>query len=111
MARIFIAIRFNDAFKTSLVGIQNTLKKNGVSGDFCSYGNLHMTLAFIGEKYNLTQIRKAVSEVSFEPFTMTLGELGTFPTKAGVIWCGIKHQEAATHLANLLRERLKTHGV
>ena len=38
MARIFIAIRFNDAFKTSLVGIQNTLKENGVSGDFCSYG-------------------------------------------------------------------------
>lgn len=111
MARIFIAIRFNDAFKTSLVGIQNTLKENGVSGDFCSYGNLHMTLAFIGERYDLQKIRKAVSEVSFEPFTMTLGELGTFPTKAGVIWCGIKHQEAATHLANLLRERLKAHGV
>ena len=90
MARIFIAIRFNDEFKEKLVEIQDSLKLRGVTGNYCSYGNLHMTLAFIGENYDLPAIRKAVHEVKFEPYEISLGKLGTFPTKAGVIWCGVK---------------------
>lgn len=37
--------------------------------------------------------------------------LGTFPTKAGVIWCGVKDGAQATSLANQVRERLTTNGV
>lgn len=128
MARIFIAIRFNDDFKRKLVEIQDSLKLRGVKGNYCSYGNLHMTLAFIGElrdtsrlssddykqcakNYDLPVIRKAVSEVKFEPFDLSLDTLGTFPTKAGVIWCGVKDKESATSLANQLRERLTANGV
>ena len=111
MARIFIAIRFNDDLKRKLVEIQDSLKLRGVKGNYCSYGNLHMTLAFIGENYDLPAIRKAVSEVEFEPFEMSLGALGTFPTKSGVIWCGVKDRTLATSLANQLRERLTANGV
>ena len=111
MARIFIAIRFNDEFKRKLVEIQDSLKTRGVQGNYCSYGNLHMTLAFIGEHYDLPAIRKAVAEVTFEPFELSLGSIGTFPTKAGVIWCGIKDKVNVTSLANQLRERLTTNGV
>ena len=111
MARIFIAIRFNDEFKRKLVEIQDSLKSRGVLGNYCSYGNLHMTLAFIGENYDLPSIRKAVNEVKFEPFELSLGTLGTFPTKAGVIWCGVKDGTTATSLANQLRARLTSNGV
>ena len=111
MARIFIAIRFNDEFKEKLVEIQDSLKSRGVKGNYCSYGNLHMTLAFIGEQYDLPAIRKAVDEVEFEPFDLSLGSLGTFSTKAGVIWCGVKEGISATSLANQLRERLTANGV
>ena len=111
MARIFIAIRFNDEFKRKLVEIQESLKSRGVVGNYCSYGNLHMTLAFIGERYDLPAIRKAVSVVEFEPFDLSLGNLGTFPTKAGVIWCGVKDGTSATSLANQLRERLTANEV
>lgn len=111
MARIFIAIRFNDEFKGKLVEIQDSLKTRGVQGNYCSYGNLHMTLAFIGEHHDLPAIHKAVNEVEFEPFELSLGALGTFPTKAGVIWCGVKDGTAATSLANQLRERLTANGV
>lgn len=52
-----------------------------------------------------------MSEVTFKPFTMTLGELGTFPTKTGVIWCGIKEDEPVTTVANKLRERLTANDV
>lgn len=111
MARIFIAIRFNDEFKEKLIAIQDSLKSRGVTGNYCSYGNLHMTLAFIGEQYDLPAIRKAISEVEFEPFELSLGSLGTFPTKAGVIWCGVKDGEQTTSLANQLRERLTANGI
>ena len=111
MARIFIAIRFNDEFKEKLVEIQDSLKSRGVKGNYCSYGNLHMTLAFIGEHYNLPAIQKAVGEVEFDPFDLSLGSLGSFPTKAGVIWCGVKDGTSATSLANKLRERLTANGV
>lgn len=111
MARIFIAIRFNDEVKNTLANIQNALRAKGVRGNYCPYNNLHLTLAFIGEKYDLPNIYKAVSEVTFKPFTMTLGELGTFPTKTGVIWCGLKENEPVTTVANKLRERLAAHDV
>lgn len=100
MARIFIAIRFNDEFKKNLVEIQDTLRARGVRGNYCPYGNLHMTLAFIGENYDLSAIRKAVKEVSFEPFSLSTSRLGTFPTQSGVIWCGVKESVALTTLAN-----------
>lgn len=111
MARIFIAIRFEDDFKKTLVSIQESLKANGIEGNYCSYRNLHLTLAFIGEQYDLPKIRKAVSEVKVVPFDMSLGRLGSFPTKAGVIWCGLKDNESVAGLAERLRERLKANGV
>lgn len=89
MARIFIAIRFNDEFKKALVSIQDALKARGVSGNYCPYDNLHMTLVFIGERYDLQKIGKALSEVEFKPFTLTLDRLGSFPKKAGVIWMNL----------------------
>ena len=58
MARIFIAIRFNDDVKNTLVNIQNALRTKGVRGNYCPYNNLHLTLAFIGEKYDLQNIYK-----------------------------------------------------
>ena len=111
MARIFIAIRFNNEFKQKLIEIQDTLKSRGVRGNYCSYGNLHMTLAFIGESYDLSAIRNAIREVQFEPFDLTLDKLGSFPTKAGVIWCGVKESEPVTTIANNLRRLLNEHGV
>lgn len=111
MARIFIAIRFDEAFKKTLVGLQNALRAKGVSGNFCPYGNLHMTLAFIGEKYDLPKIRKAVGEVEFEPFVMSLGRLGTFPTRSGVVWCGVRKDGQVAALASQLRQRLSAYGI
>ena len=111
MARIFIAIRFDDEFKQELVGLPNAFQTRGVAGNYCPYGNPPLTLALIGEKYPSPEIRKAVNEVTFEPFTITLENLGMFPTKAGVIWCGIKEQEQTTTLADRLRDSLTAHGV
>ena len=111
MARIFIAIRFDEGFKQGLVALQDALKARGVRGNYCPYGNLHLTLTFIGVSYDLTAIRKAVSEVAFEPFELRLDKLGSFPTKAGVIWCGVKDNTPIIELTMRLREHLKDNGV
>lgn len=110
--RIFIAIRFTEDFKSALVDAQHELKTRGVTGNFCPYGNLHLTLAFIGETFDLPTIRKAVCEVSFSPFQITLGSLGKFQTRNGtVIWAGIKDGSPVSDLASQLRERLVANGV
>ncbi len=111
MPRIFIAIRFADEFKQKLVAIQNALKDRDVAGIFCPLGNLHLTLAFIGEKYDLQAVRKAVSEVNFQPFTLKLSALGTFPTPNGVIWWGVEEVDSVSSLASELRKRLTANGV
>lgn len=111
MPRIFIAIQFSHEVKTTLLSLQDALRSKGVKGNYCPYGNLHMTLAFIGESYDLPAIRKAVGEVASPPFTMTLSCLGSFPTKTGVIWCGVNEKESVTALARQLRSRLAAHGI
>lgn len=111
MPRIFIAIQFSHEVKTTLLSLQDALRSKGVKGKYCPYGNLHMTLAFIGESYDLPAIRKAVGDVAFTPFTMTLSSLGSFPTKTGVIWCGVNEKEHVTALARQLRSRLAAHGI
>ena len=47
--RLFIAINFDDSFKTGLLNIINTLKRNGIKGNFTLSDNLHLTLVFLGE--------------------------------------------------------------
>jgi len=111
MARIFLAIRFEDEVKRKLVEIQDTLKQRGVQGNYCPYNNLHLTLIFIGEKYDLPAIRQAVNEVQFEPFSLSLDYLGSFPTKDGVIWSGVKERRLVSDLVEKLRERLTMNGV
>lgn len=111
MARIFVAIRLDDETKQQLLALQRALKERGVGGRYCPYGNMHMTMAFVGEKYDLQAVREAVGEVIFESFCMTLGEMGTFGTKDGVIWCGVREKETVTSIAMRVRERLSAHGV
>lgn len=110
--RIFIAIRFTEDFKSALVDAQQELKTHGVTGNYCPYGNFHLTLAFIGETFDLPSIRKAVAEVEFEPFEITLNSLDTFQTKNGaVIWVGLKDGTFVSSLAAQLRERLAANNV
>ena len=76
--RVFIAIRFSQAFKEPIFEAQNALRDNGVRGNFTLPENLHLTLAFIGETDRVDDIKAAVKEVVFEPFEIKTGRLGCF---------------------------------
>ncbi|HEX6068009.1 MAG TPA: RNA 2',3'-cyclic phosphodiesterase [Nitrososphaera sp.] len=55
--------------------------------------NFHFTLIFLGEisEQQVSQVKDALSAISFEPFSLTYSGVGAFPrpTNARVVWVGV----------------------
>lgn len=104
--RVFIAIRFTQAFKEPIFEAQDALRDNGVRGNFTLPENLHLTLAFIGETDRVDDIKAAVKEVVFEPFEIKTGRLGCFNGRSKVIWLGIDGEKKLKAITAELRKNL-----
>ena len=100
--RIFIAIRFTEAFKEPIFEAQDALRDNGVRGNFTLPENLHLTLAFIGETDKVDDIKAAVKEVFFVPFEIKTGRLGCFNGRSKVIWLGIDGEKKLKSIAAII---------
>lgn len=109
--RIFIAIRFTEAFKASILDVQEGLKEQGIRGNFTRPENLHLTLVFIGETDRIDDIKTAVASVRFDPFVITTGQLGCFNGRSRVLWMGIQGKEKMKTLALRLRKALDERGI
>lgn len=109
--RVFIAIRFTQAFKEPIFEAQNALRDNGVRGNFTLPENLHLTLAFIGETDRVDDIKAAVKEVAFEPFEIKTGRLGCFNGRSKVIWLGIDGEKKLKAITAELRKNLDIRGI
>lgn len=109
--RIFIAIRFTEAFKASILDAQEGLKEQGIRGNFTRPENLHLTLVFIGETDRIDDIKTAVDSVRFDPFVITTGQLGCFNGRSRVLWMGIQGKEKMKTLALRLRKALDERGI
>ena len=106
--RLFIAVELSEDMKKSLIGLMHDLKKAGVRGNYAASGNLHLTLAFIGETDQLAAVREALSSVRFKPFHLTLSELGNF---GDLIWIGAKGGQGLSELAKNVRAALTERGI
>lgn len=109
--RIFIAIRFTEAFKYSILDAQDGLREYGVRGNYTQPENLHLTLAFIGETERVTEIKAAVDAVEFEPFVIRTGKMGCFNGRSRVIWLGIEGEDKVKAIAQQLRRNLDKCGI
>ena len=109
--RVFIAIRFTQAFKEPIFEAQDALRDNGVRGNFTLPENLHLTLAFIGETERVDDIKAAVKEVVFEPFEIKTGRLGCFNGRSKVIWLGIDGEKKLKAITAELRKNLDIRGI
>lgn len=109
--RIFIAIRFTEAFKSSILGAQDGLKEYGVRGNYTQPENLHLTLAFIGETERVEEIKAAVDAVKFEPFVIRTGKMGCFNGRSRVVWLGIEGEDKVKAIAQQLRRNLDQRGI
>lgn len=109
--RIFITIRFTEAFKSSILDAQDGLKEYGVRGNYTQPENLHLTLAFIGETERVEEIKAAVDAVKFEPFVIRTGKMGCFNGRSRVVWLGIEGEDKVKAIAQQLRRNLDQRGI
>ena len=109
--RIFIAIRFTEVFKSSILDAQDGLKVYGVRGNYTQPENLHLTLAFIGETERVEEIKAAVDAVKFEPFVIRTGKMGCFNGRSRVVWLGIEGEDKVKAIAQQLRRNLDQRGI
>ena len=105
--RLFVGVRPSTAFRTALGEMQERLRAAGVTGLYLEPGNLHMTLAFIGEwrdpdSVPLLEVRR--------PFSVRLSHPDVFP-KARVLWAGTEPSEELEWLAAEVRGRLAEAGI
>ena len=78
--RLFVAVCFSDPFLDALEGCQRDLRRAGVPGSvrWSKRENLHMTLAFLGEREEAESVMKALETVRFSPFRISTGGLMKF---------------------------------
>lgn len=109
--RLFTAILFTPEIKNVLLNHIDALKAASLSGNFTVENNLHLTLNFIGETDSVEDVKKAMSAISFQPFTITLGKTGVFRRSGGDIhWIGIEKSLNLENLHKQLSEALRFRG-
>ena len=106
--RLFIAVQFDPSIIDSLSEFQNDLREDGVTGNFTSKENLHLTLAFIGDYNDPDAVLDAMEESNFRPFDITLDGVGHF---GDLFWIGLADNPALHAYVKRLRHCLADAGI
>ena len=106
--RLFIAIQLSEEMKAAVTDKMHALKKAGVKGSYIPSGNLHVTLAFIGETKETPAVKEALGTVQFKPFRLAFSEMGSF---GDLLWVGLKGNQGLSGLVKDVRGALDTAGV
>ena len=106
--RLFIAIPLSSEIKAHRGDFQETLKTSGITGSWSPIGNLHLTLAFIGEYADPDKVLDTVGSVSFMPFDLCFCSTGSF---SDTLWAGVGKNESLEKLAGDVRKALAGSGI
>ena len=106
--RLFIAVELSDPMKDALEQIQADMRRRSVRGNYTPRGNLHLTLAFIGEYADPDAVLDAMETVPFAPFPLRLEGFGHF---GDLWWAGLSGSEALTSYVRRLRRALAEAGI
>ena len=106
--RLFIAIPLNEEIRSALTGVQETLIRRGVRGNYTSAENLHLTLAFIGEYPDPDAVLDALETVSFAPFSLKTDGFGSF---GDLWWIGLSKSEPLETAVRRVRHALSDAGI
>ena len=107
--RLFISVQLNKEFRNALLDMQENMREQGVQGNFTRASNLHITLAFIGEYSDPTEVLEVVNSIDFWPFEISLDGMGAF---GDLWWAGVgEGGEDLKALASKLRHALAEAGI
>ena len=73
--RLFIAIQLNEETKQQIEDVKTVFRWQNIQGNYVPKENLHITLAFIGEYGDPDRVMELLESISFDPFTITIGEV------------------------------------
>ncbi len=106
--RLFIAIASDKEIETALISMQDSLRRQGMRGNFTRPESLHLTLAFIGDYDDPDYVLDTMQSVPFRPFTLSLDGYGNF---GDLWWAGIKKSDALMSYVRRLRHALADAGI
>lgn len=112
--RLFAAVRFSDGFVRALTDCQRSVRLLlGESGAkkpprFSKPENLHMTLAFLGERDDPDDVIRALRGVPCKPFRIGCGGLRLF---GDTLVLGIRDGGESVRLAKAVRSALDQAGI
>ena len=101
--RLFIAIALSNEILKSVTGLQDSLRHQGMRGNFTKPENLHLTLAFIGDYTDPGYVLDIMQDVPFSPFELTLEGYGNF---GDLWWAGMQKNNALLSYVKRLRHAL-----
>ena len=114
--RCFIALELDEAIKDNLEIAQQLFKGIGGKVGWCSRGQMHLTLKFLGDvpEETIPKVIEAMTAAArkVSPFEFTVERLGAFPPKGSprVLWAGISDCPPLLKLQQFLEEALKPLG-
>ena len=91
--RYFIAIDLSEDIKDYLYNLQKEIGNSLAKIRWIEKNNLHLTLKFLGDidEIKISNVKKILSNVKFEPFEVKIEKIGVFPSEnyVRVIWVGL----------------------
>lgn len=86
--RLFIAINFPRPVRSALLQEQEIIRSNAVRGNFSREGNLHLTLAFLGEMPSavLPELCEIIDALDIHRFALSLDRIGRFGRDGNDTW-------------------------
>jgi 2'-5' RNA ligase len=114
LLRLFVGV--DVPYNAELDALMRLVKSSGADIKPVEPENMHITLLFIGEvdERALTDVKQAVSSVSFPKFALRLAGLGAFPNpfRPRVVWVGVREGvEELRSIHEQLRRNLIARGV
>lgn len=111
MIRLFVGLELSPSQRESL-----TYARGGVEGARWQRDDqLHLTLAFIGEvsHRNMREIEGELSRITFDPFDLTLTDVGMFGKfdMPKTLWAGVENKAPLMHLHEKVLTAIKRTGV
>lgn len=111
--RIFIAIDLPGEVKEKLGSIIREMRTASEQGRFVKEELLHLTLEFMGslDEEGLRRLTRVLDFLAFDPFSLTLGQLGSFRGYKGrTWWIGVETSKELHKLQADLKNLLATAG-
>lgn len=110
LTRCFIALELSRETREYIEETQELVKKKNLfAGKFTEPENLHLTLKFLGEvgENKIEEIKNKLSEIKFNEFEASLGEVGVFiNTFNSILWIKLNGKEI-WDLQKIIDEKLK----